>query len=329
MPIRHRMCWTLVLGLAAAGCQVTVPPGPGGTPTPGGSPPPAQLASCEARFARFDEGGDRRWRIAETARWLYEFPLVPTYGPCAREVAAETGSGIAEPQCPLPPEPAAIMARLDRDGDQALTLAEACALLYEQVACEQRFAAADRDGDGAIVFEEFSATYPAQPSNPLGEANPPPPDVAFHALDRNGDGRLDAAEYCTFQRVTFALPTSADLSGTWVFGTTGEPAAGPVFGACGPGNGLRLTQAGDRVTGEETVCAGPCYVPTELEGTFRDGQLSLTGTVPEPAEDAGRRVSYALRYEPATGHMVGTRDGQPYWAAPYGLVESPGEPCPL
>ena len=340
MPCRPA---ALAAVLVLAGCQGAIGPGPGGGPTPGpvgsSTPAPDRLAACDARFRAFDADGDGRWRIVEATTWLYAHPLVPTYGPCEpvpgasappdRAVAQAVGTGVAEPRCPLPADAAAILRRLDRDGDGALTPAEACALVFEQVACEARFAAADRDADGAVTLAEYvAANSPASPP-PGSMANPAPPEVVFRALDRDADGTLTPSELCGLQRVPFAVPTGADLSGQWTFGTSGEPPAGPVFGECPPGSGLRLTQDGERVSGEELVCGGPCFVPTALTGTYRAGALALTGTVPPPAEEAGREVAYALRFDAATGHLVGTRDGKPYWAAPFVRVEGLGAPCPL
>ncbi len=345
--------WLPLLALVAVGCGgAPIPwpspgasptPGPGVTPSPAPSGGPDRLAACEPRFARFDADGDRRWRPTETARWLYEFPLVPTYGPCAvpgrntppgdRAVAqagsASSGTGVAEPQCPIAADVGVIAARLDRDGDGALSLAEACTFVGEQVACEERFTAHDANRDGTVDLAEFLAANPPRPDNPLIGAHPPAPELVFKALDADGDGKLTPQELCAFQLVRFTVPTKADLTGNWAFGSTGEPPAGPVFGECPPGNGLRLGQTGEQVNGEELVCGGPCYVPTELAGTYRDGALALVGVAPPPAEDAGRRITYALRFEARTGHLVGTRDGAPYWAAPFVRVDVENAPCPL
>lgn len=325
------------------GPGATPSPGPGATPSPAPSDGATRLAACEPRFARFDADGDRRWRPTETARWLSEHPLVPTHGPCprpgrsappgdravAQAGGAAGGTGVVEPSCPIAADAGVIAARLDRDGDGALSLAEACAFVGEQLACEARFAAHDGDRDGAVTLAEYVAANPPRPADPLSGANPAPPELVFRALDTDADGGLTPAELCGLQAVRFTIPTAADLSGAWAFGSTGEPPAGPFFGECPPGNGLQLRQVGDQVSGQELVCGGPCFVPTELAGTYRDGVLALTGVVPAPAEDAGRRFSYALRLEPRTGHLVGTRDGAPYWAAPFVRVDVEHAPCPL
>lgn len=340
-----------LLALVAVGCSGTPFPlptpspslPPGASPAPSPSSGPDRLAACGPRFAQFDADGDRRWRPTETARWLYAHPLVPTYGPCprpgqspppggravAQSGSASSGTGIAEPQCPIAADPGVIAARLDRDGDGALSLAEACAFVGEQAACEERFATHDANHDGTVDLAEFKAANPPRPDNPLIGAHPADPELVFRALDANADGKLTEGELCAFQQVRFEVPTAENLTGSWAFGSTGEPPAGPVFGECPPGNGLRLEQAGEQVNGEEMVCGGPCYVPTSLAGTFRDGALALVGTVPAPAEDAGRRITYALRFEARTGHLVGTRDGSPYWAAPFVRIDVENAPCPL
>src|SRR5207248_3081838 len=71
-------------------------------------------------------------------------------------------------------------------------------------------------------------------------------------------------------------------------------------------------------------------------GTNQDGQLTLeaseaTGVTPCAEEPAGAaatpsptptpaptsvQVRYALRFDPATQHLTGTKNGQPFWAVP-------------
>ena len=345
MRLRHAARWLPLLApavaLAFGGCGPAVPPGPAASPTPGPSATTGRTAACDARFASFDGDADGRWRPAETARWLYAYPLVPTYGPCPRpgatppgRVVTQTGAadaaaGMVQPQCPLPADPGTIGSRLERAGDGAVSARAACARVGEQVACDDRFAAADADRDGGVSLVELRAATPAPPDNPLIGANPAPPEVVFQALDADADGRLTPAELCGFQRVTFALPTAEDLTGAWAFGTSGEPPAGPIFGECPPSNGLRLEEAQGQVTGEELVCGGPCYVPTTLAGSRVGDRLTLVGTVPPPAEAAGRQVTYDLRFDAGSGHLVGTRDGAPYWAAPYVRLAGEDPPCPL
>jgi hypothetical protein len=119
---------------------------------------------------------------------------------------------------------------------------------------------------------------------------------------------------------TFTLD---DLSGSWTFGSTAEPAAGPVTVRCigYAATTLDLRQTGTAVTGTEAVCMGPCRLTERLTGMRGPSHLDLTGTAPEG------NVTYSLDLVASTGHLVGTRNGQPYWAAR--AVSPPGqENCP-
>jgi hypothetical protein len=119
--------------------------------------------------------------------------------------------------------------------------------------------------------------------------------------------------------------SASDLSGSWVFGSTDEPPAGPVLG-CYPFKLWNLQQTGTAVTGDVQACIGPCAAYTEgTRGTNAQGRLTLTGTE-KPSPDASPApVTYDLTFQPGSGHLTGTRNGAPFWAAPF--VQKPREGC--
>jgi hypothetical protein len=131
-----------------------------------------------------------------------------------------------------------------------------------------------------------------------------------------------------------------DLTGDWVFGVgTPEPSAGPVKlpQRCWEGGeDVQLRQRGARVTGTRQVIpkasgVRPMYTlqeSEELSGVFEGTGLTLQGkyarvltpevpgTPPSTQPEVHHTYRYRLRYDPATRHLVGTRDGKPFWAAP-------------
>lgn len=118
----------------------------------------------------------------------------------------------------------------------------------------------------------------------------------------------------------------ADLSGAWVFGDKGEPPAGPVIG-CRPDQTLTIQQpGGTAVAASVSLCGGTCRTTEKLSGQNRQGEVQLDGTYQGNLDPQPTTVRYRLTYRPETQHLVGTRDGQPFWAAPF-LAES-GPACP-
>lgn len=68
----------------------------------------------------------------------------------------------------------------------------------------------------------------------------------------------------------------------------------------------------------------PTYLQFEsATGTLQNGTLTLTGSIAfSPTGSmigmpAPQPVTYVLTLDPAKGHIVGTRNGQPFWAAPF------------
>jgi hypothetical protein len=101
--------------------------------------------------------------------------------------------------------------------------------------------------------------------------------------------------------------TAADLSGTWSWGQeVPEPSPGPKV-ACVVGNPLVLSQQGKALTGHADVCGGPCMQGAPLTGTVTENMVVLSS-------DAEK---FQLTFDPKTQHLVGTRNGKPFWAVPF------------
>jgi hypothetical protein len=113
------------------------------------------------------------------------------------------------------------------------------------------------------------------------------------------------------------LPTAANLSGAWVYGDANEPPSGPVV-SCNPFRLWNLAQMGNAVTATVNACLGPCGAYQEpSQGTAQAGALHLVGASMESPLSSPSAVSYELSYNAATQHLVGTRNGKPFWAAPF------------
>jgi hypothetical protein len=161
-----------------------------------------------------------------------------------------------------------------------------------------------------------------------------------------------------------AAAGGTSLAGKWVTGTADEPAAGPVKVelTCGYARypavytpsefnytTWQIAQAGDVVTLTTMsdhrmgpTCPQPACPDrgTTAEGTYREGKLRLTGTyvadtkncadypptAPAPMPVAtNEAVTFDLAYDATSGHLRGTRNGQPFWAAP---IQEVGPPPP-
>ncbi len=133
------------------------------------------------------------------------------------------------------------------------------------------------------------------------------------------------------------------LSGNWLFGADGpEPKAAIVVVPPRCWNAdiaVRLADSDGKLTGTITwIRAAQGAPPTHgrdeserLTGTRVGDRVRMTGehrvtettfTLPYRSMPAGpptttvTRVRYELRVDGKTGHLVGTRDGQPFWLAP-------------
>jgi len=129
------------------------------------------------------------------------------------------------------------------------------------------------------------------------------------------------------------------LSGAWWFGDYGpEPKEAVIRVPQRCWNGgvdFTLTEAGKKVTGRARWIEATGGVPrpprdeTEtLTGTRDGNHIMLAGrhklaTFPDPIRDPAQgapengetTVKYDLRFDPRTGHLVGSRDGRPLWLA--------------
>ncbi|WP_437516851.1 hypothetical protein [Sorangium sp. So ce1099] len=117
------------------------------------------------------------------------------------------------------------------------------------------------------------------------------------------------------------------LTGLWSYREGPEPPPGPID-HCSVGNHLKLRQTGEALTGEEAICAGPCYPGFTLQGTIKGRRVHLEGTtapVDQSSEKTVHRV-YELSWNPDTQHLTGTRDGRPFWAARF-MPDESRRPC--
>lgn len=118
--------------------------------------------------------------------------------------------------------------------------------------------------------------------------------------------------------------TIDNMSGQWVFGERNEPPAGPVV-ACQAGQIMNVNHQNGELSGGVSRCAGPCTLIETFTGESASGIITLTGQFKGNMDDAPTRVTYTLRYDPATQHLVGTRSGVKFWAAP--LVQPEDGSC--
>lgn len=148
-------------------------------------------------------------------------------------------------------------------------------------------------------------------------------NVASHvAAGGSGSGTGSAA---TPSKPVFAPGiTAADISGLWVLTSKGSPAAGALV-ACTADQSLSLTFDGNSLQGSVNVCISTCHQIESLSGTYADGQATLTGKEQGNLADQPTPVYYLLKYDPATQHLVGTRNGVNVWAQPF--VVSTAQEC--
>jgi hypothetical protein len=136
-----------------------------------------------------------------------------------------------------------------------------------------------------------------------------------------------------------AAGTGGSLSGAWFFGSYQPEPKEPVLSVpqrCWQGGvDFTLTQVGKKLTGTARWIqavggvARPSRSETEeLKGTRTGNHVVLTGehmvvtgapiyaAMPGETPDPPRAVvRYDLRIDPKTGHLVGTRNGEPLWLA--------------
>lgn len=122
------------------------------------------------------------------------------------------------------------------------------------------------------------------------------------------------------------LAPVTDLSGAWATGTTNEPPPGPVndHPSCAhnpavwiieqKGNALR-TWAFPESFNQGIARRDPVQRMHAIPGTISGAAVAIR------SDD----VRMALQYDSASGHLRGTRNGNPFWAARQIIVR---EPCP-
>ena len=124
------------------------------------------------------------------------------------------------------------------------------------------------------------------------------------------------------------LPPAVDLTGSWYVGTGAEPQVPSITLHPGCANNPAewvIRQAGNAIEAwtfpesfnQGVARAGPGQARVNpARGTISGVDLTL--------DDAGSRV--VMRYDSASGHLRGTRDGRPFWALRQVIVRS--EACP-
>ncbi len=146
--------------------------------------------------------------------------------------------------------------------------------------------------------------------------------------------------------VVFAFSSAAladvpgSLSGAWLFGDDGPEPKAPVVSIpqrCWQGGvDFTLKESGNKLTGtarwiEPSGGVARNFSRDESEtlaGTREGDHVVLTGqhvvmttgyafpSVPDGSQENSKTVvHYDLRLNRKTGHLVGTRDGQPFWLA--------------
>jgi hypothetical protein len=118
--------------------------------------------------------------------------------------------------------------------------------------------------------------------------------------------------------------SAANLSGAWVFGESNEPPAGPVY-ACTAGQLLSINDQGGALSGGVSICGGPCMLRETFTGRNTKGVATFDGEFQGNLAPVAETVSYTLTFDPKTQHLVGTRSGRPFWAAP--LVQPSKQEC--
>lgn len=154
------------------------------------------------------------------------------------------------------------------------------------------------------------ADEPATPTTPGSGAGAAP-----------GSSTVGTAPASPLPSVT--SPVTADnLSGKWIFGSRNEPPAGPVA-ACSQDQVMSILDQGGTVAGAIALCGSSgCDKEENFSGSNNNGQVVLQGAFIGNMGSDTTAVDYTLTFNPKTQHLVGTRSGQPFWAAPWVVPRS-------
>ena len=112
--------------------------------------------------------------------------------------------------------------------------------------------------------------------------------------------------------------TARDPSGLWTLHDGANEGSGPdVTCLRDQGQLLTLTFADDRLQGSLDACVSTCHQLEGLDGSYGQGAAQLVGQAKGNMDPTGTPVTYVLKFDGATQHLVGTRNGRPVWLAPF------------
>ena len=124
------------------------------------------------------------------------------------------------------------------------------------------------------------------------------------------------------------LTPATDLTGSWATGDSNEPAAGPIVlrPSCAYNPAVWIIQQ------EGSSLKAWTFPESFNQGIVRNGP-GLARVTPATGTISGYDVSIAdgdvrfeLTFDATTGHLRGTRNGKPFWAARQSIVRAEG--CP-
>jgi hypothetical protein len=132
-----------------------------------------------------------------------------------------------------------------------------------------------------------------------------------------------------------AVTSPTAWGGDWV-ATDGSDAA-PAGGVPGCMSHWHLAQEGQQIILDADRNPDGGTMPTYLQfehatGTLQNGTVTLTGDVlysptgPNIGMPAPEKLTYVLKLDAVKGHLVGTRNGEAFWAAP--LKAADAATCP-
>jgi hypothetical protein len=137
----------------------------------------------------------------------------------------------------------------------------------------------------------------------------------------------DPADHPDSAKVALLAPAT-DLSGGWATGSDNEPPPGPVirYPSCAYNPAVWLIEQ-----------SGNMLKTWEFPESFNQGIVRADArparVAPTPGTISGSDVliadadsKFVLRHDPESGHLRGTRNGAPFWAARQKIIRT--EACP-